>query len=76
MHENVGRVQEGGTALIEYGPIIEQLDLSSSNKNELGLVIFVIMTSLGSDNVKTKIVCGYNPCYNKKQGSNTVNNQH
>ena len=76
VHTNVGRLQEGGAALVAYGPIIEQLDLSGSNKDESGLVRFVTMTFLGSKNVKTKVVCGYNPCFIKKQGSTTVYQHH
>ena len=33
VHENVGKVQEGGTALLAYGPIIEHLDLKGSGKD-------------------------------------------
>ena len=29
------------------------------------------MTFCGSEGIKTRVVCGYNPCYNKKKESNT-----
>ena len=34
------------------------------------------MTFFGSEGIKTQIVCGYNPCYNKKKESNTSYQQH
>ena len=37
VHENINQVQEGSTTLLVHGPIIEQLDLSGSNKDESGL---------------------------------------
>ena len=37
VHANVGRVQQGGTSLMTYGPMIEQYDLENSGKDETGL---------------------------------------
>ena len=34
------------------------------------------MTFCGSEVIKTRVVCGYNPCYNKKKESNTSYQQH
>ena len=36
-HENVGRTQEGGTALIAYGDLVEYFDPDNSGKDETGL---------------------------------------
>ena len=69
-------VQEGDTALIAYGPIIEQLDLSGTYKDEIGLGRWVIMTLQGEEGRKIKLICGYSPCYNKKLVSNTRYKQH
>ena len=40
VHENVGRVQEGGTALIAYGTLFEQYDYDESGKDTTGLESF------------------------------------
>ena len=76
VHENVGEFQEGGTALLAYGPIIEHHDLKGSCKDETGLGRWVVMTLVGEEGRKTKLVCGYNPCYNRKLVSNTSYQQH
>ena len=34
------------------------------------------MTLVGEDGFKTRMVCGYNPCYNNKKGSSTTYQQH
>jgi hypothetical protein len=34
-HENVAPVQEGGSGLLVFGPIIDQLDMKSSGKTNL-----------------------------------------
>ena len=34
------------------------------------------MTLCGSEGIKTRVVCSYNPCYNKKKESNTSYQQH
>ncbi len=70
-NENVNKIQEGGTARLAYGPVIDYLDLRGSNKDETGLAQRVVMTFVGSDGVKTKIVSGYNPCYNNNVLSST-----
>ena len=35
--DNIGRVQEGGTGLLMFGPITEYLDMPASEKDRLGL---------------------------------------
>jgi hypothetical protein len=75
VHENIGRVQEGGTSLLLFGPLMEQLDNDQLGKDESGLGCWSVMTLRG-DGVRTRVVCGYNPCYNKNQYSSTTYQQH
>ena len=56
IHENVGKTQEGGTALTMFGPMIEHLDLSGIKKDESGLGRWVVMIVKGEGCV-TKIMC-------------------
>ena len=67
VHEgrDVGRIQEGGTCMMAYGPLIEQYDFEESQKDPTGLGRWVVMVFRGSDGITTRVVCGYNPCYNK-----------
>ena len=76
VHENVGRVQEGGTAVMAFGPIIEQMDYDSSQCNALGLGRWTFMRFIGANNRATIFLCGYVPCYNNKTGSMTSYQQH
>jgi hypothetical protein len=64
VHKNLGRVQEGGTSLLLFASLTEQLDHDQTGKDELGSGCWSVMTLRG-DGVKTRKVCGYNPCYNK-----------
>ena len=71
VHENVGRSQEGGTSLLSSGPLIEQYDFENTGKDDTGLVRWVVMVFQGADGIVAHVVCGYNPCYNKKKQSRT-----
>ena len=51
MHNNVGRVQEGGTSLMTFGPMIEQYDSENSSKGDTGLGRWVVMTDFTWNNV-------------------------
>ena len=75
VHENVGKVQEGGTAMMVFGPLIEHLDQTGSSKDESGLGRWVVMSVRGETGT-TRIVCGYNPCGNARKESNTSFQQH
>jgi hypothetical protein len=75
VHENIGRVQEGGTSLLLFGPLTEQLENDQPGEDESGLGRWSVMTLQG-DGVQTRVVCGYNPCYNKNQCSSTTYQQH
>ena len=76
VHENVSRVQEGGTSMILFGSLIQQFDFEHSGKDDTGLGRWCYMTFCGSEGINTRIVCGYNPCYNNKKESNTSYQQH
>ncbi len=74
-HENIGRVQEGGTSLLLFGALTEQLAHDEPRKDETNLSCWSVMTLKG-DGVQTRVVCGYNPCYNKNLDSSTSYQQH
>ena len=76
-HENVGKIQEGGTSLIMYGPLTENLQHEGPSRDETGLGRWAVMTLLG-DGIKTRIICGYNPCYNNNNNADnsTTYQQH
>lgn len=66
-----GRVQEGGTAMLLFGTLIDQYDAEESGRDDLGLGRWTYMVFRGGDGLTTRVVCGYNPCYNKKKESKT-----
>jgi hypothetical protein len=70
VHENVGRVQQGGTSLILFGRLTEQLNHNESGKDPTGLGRWTFMT-LEGDSFHSQIVCRYNPCGNNKLNSGT-----
>ena len=77
VHENVSKVQEGGTGILAFGPITEQLDHLNSGADETGLGRWSYMRFTGKDGVSTYVLSGYNPCYNnKKKYSGTTYQQH
>ena len=67
----LGRVQEGGTAMVLCGELVEQFDMDEFWKDKSGLGRWVVMTFRGKGGLTTRIVCSYNPCYNKNQVSKT-----
>jgi hypothetical protein len=75
MHENTGRVQQGGTSLLLFGHLTKQLDQNKSGKDKMGLGRWSVMTLQGIG-VRTRIICGYNPCGNAKLNSGTTYQQH
>ena len=58
-----GRIQEGGTAMLLFGGLIEQFDFEESGRDESGLGRWVIMTLRGENGLTTRIISSYNPCY-------------
>ena len=75
-HENVGRVQQGGTSLLLYGQLIDQYDFEASGKDDTGLGRWVAMVFRGSDGIVTRIVCGYNPCRTQRKARRSTYQQH
>ena len=62
--------------MLLFGSLIQQFDADHSGKDDIGLGRWCYMTFYGSEGIKTRVVCGYNPCYNKKKESNTSYQQH
>jgi hypothetical protein len=75
-HENVRRVQEGGTALMLFGSSVQHFNAPESGRDETGLGRWVVITLSGAEGFTTRIVCGYNPCGNGRIDSGTVYAQH
>ena len=71
VQNNVSRLKEVGTSMLLFGPLIQQLDFEKSGKDDTWLGRWCFMAFHGSEGIKTRMVCGYNPCYNKKKESNT-----
>ena len=63
----VGRYQEGGTAALVFGPLIEQYDFEASGRDPSGLGGWVVLAFRGSNGIVTKVVCGYCPCKSKQK---------
>ena len=76
VHENISRVQEGSTSMLLYGPLVEQYDFEHSGRDDSGLGRWVVLVFRGSDGITTRVICGYNPCYNNKKESRTSYQQH
>ena len=75
VHENVGIIQEVGARMLLYGPLVDPYDFKHSGKDDTGLGRLVVIVFQGSEGIKTRIVCGYNSCYNKKMEYRTRNQQ-
>jgi hypothetical protein len=73
-HENVGRIQQGGTSMLLFGLLTEQLDYNETGKDTSGLGRQTVMTLKG-DGVRTRVVCGYKPCGSGKLNSGTTYQQ-
>jgi hypothetical protein len=66
--EEIGCTQEGGTDVLMFGPLTEYLDMPGSKKDATGLGRWTRMLLKG-DGVQTRIVCGYDPCVNRRPDS-------
>ncbi len=75
IHKNIGRVQEGGTSLLLFWALTEQLAHDQSGNDKIGLGQWLVMTLKG-EGVQTRVVCGYNPFYNKNPKSSTSYQRH
>jgi hypothetical protein len=75
INENIGRTQQGGTSLLLFGHLTKQLDHDGSGRDDMGLRRWSVMTLKGVG-IRTRIVCGYNPCGSGKLNSGTTYQQH
>jgi hypothetical protein len=73
--DQIGRVQEGGTGLLMFGPLTEYLDMPASEKDISGLGRWTTMLLKGGTGVQTRIICGYSPCQSKRQDNSTSYSQ-
>jgi hypothetical protein len=65
--------RKGEQGMLAFGGVIDYLDMAQSGKDESGLGRWVVMTFEGD--VRTRIVCGYNPCRNDRPNSGMVYQQ-
>ncbi len=75
-HESVGKYQEGGTAVLSYGNLLQQFDPEGSGCDDLGLGCWTYMRFVGEVRIVSRVICSYSPCANKKKDSGTVYQQH
>ena len=77
INENISRVQEGGTCMMAIGPITDYIAHANrqEGKDITGLGRWSVITLQG-EGFKTRMVCGYNPCYNNNPSSSTSYQQH
>jgi len=76
VHETVGKYQEGGTAVLSCGNLLQQFDPEGSGRDDLGLGHWTYMRFVGEDRIVTRVICGYFPRANKKKDSGKVYQQH
>ena len=62
--------------MLLFVSLIQKFDIDHSGKDDTWLGRWCYMTFFGSEGIKTRVVCGYNRCYNKKKESNTSYQQH
>ncbi len=70
------KFQEGGTAMIVYGDLVQQFDPEESGWDDLGLGRWTHMKFKGDNNISTRVICGCSPCANKKKDLGTVYQQY
>jgi hypothetical protein len=76
VHKEVGKFQEGSTAMMTHGNLIQQFDPEGSGCDNLGLGRWTFMRFVSEDKIVTWVICGYSPCANKKKDLGTVYQQH
>ena len=70
VHENkCGRVQKSGIGILLYGSLIDQYNFEDSGKYDTGIGRWVSMVLQVADGIRTRIVCGYNPCHSTKEAT-------
>jgi hypothetical protein len=75
VHKNIGRIQQGGTCVLMFGPITDHIIGNEPTKDESGLGRWSVMTLAGGD-IKTRIICRYNPCYNSVPDTSSSHQKH
>jgi len=75
-NKDAGKFQEGGTAMMVYGDLIQQFNPEGSGQDDLGLRRWTYMKFSGNDNIITWVICGHSPCANKKKDLGSVYQQH
>ncbi|KAL7498396.1 hypothetical protein ACHAWT_006230 [Skeletonema menzelii] len=61
----ISKIQQGGTAVLTFGPLIEQFDHMNSGTDATGLGRFSFSRYIGDNGIATWVVCGYQPCVSK-----------
>ena len=70
VHEKkCGKVQQGGTDILLYGSLVDQYNFEASGKDDTRLGRWVSMVLQEADGIRTRVVCGYNPCHIKKKAT-------
>jgi hypothetical protein len=71
VHEKIGRIQEGSICILAFGAIMEKIKVDQMAKDSSGLGRWSVMT-FRRDGARTRVVCGYNPCYNSAKDNKTL----
>ena len=70
------KIQQGGTGMLLYGELIDQYDYEASGKDTTGLGRWVHMVLQGEDGIRTRFICGYNPCPSGRKATKSSYQQH
>jgi hypothetical protein len=57
-HEDPGKFQEGRTAMLVFGDLIEQFDPEGLGQDDLGLGRWAFMKFSGGNGVVSQVICG------------------
>jgi hypothetical protein len=76
VHVNIGQTQQGGTAMLLHGSLIDQYDFEESGKDDTGLGRWVVMVFHGVEGIKMRVVCGYNTCIARPTARCSTYQQH
>jgi hypothetical protein len=56
-NEDPGKFQEGGTAMLVFGDLIEQFDPEGLGRDDLGLGRWAFMKFSGGNGVVSRVIC-------------------
>ncbi len=73
VHQNIGRVQEGGTGMVAFGESTGYITKTGKDPSGLGRWCWTLYG--GSNGHNTRVVVAYNACKNKKKDSRTTYQQ-